>query len=294
MRLASLFAILPVGVVALASCSSSTSTPAPTVACGSDNLAVSASDVTIVTEYEGSLYWASIDAIPANLYTFATAAAPGAVIPAASAQAASTASASAAAVAAYFPNGCATATANANVVTYTLNNCSGPLGLMAFSGTFTATFTTPGAGTIQTALAGTNLTSSDGVTISTLNSSGTVSIAASGQKTLTATSMSVATGPFGNTATHSGTYTLVWPTTTSVSAHCGTINASFIGVGVAVDQGSTLAITNYVTCTNECPQSGTVTQSLNGSSVTLTFNGTNNAACTSTAGTSAAVALKCP
>ena len=306
MRLACLLAVVPVGVAVLASCTSSSS-PAPVVACGTDNLATTASDVTIVTEYEAGFYWASIDAIPANLYTFtvatsvtSTAADAGASedgdpAPAVvSAQADTAASAVAAAVGAYYPNGCATATAAANVVTFTLNNCSGPLGLMGVTGTVTATLTATGNGQIGTSLSGTNITSSDGVTISTLNTSGTTTIAANGQKTLTATSLSIATGPFGNTATHGGNYTLVWPTPTSVSASCGTLNGTFSGVGTGADSGSTLQLTNYVACANECPQSGTVMQSLNGSSVTLTFNGTSNAACTSTAGSSAAVAIKCP
>jgi hypothetical protein len=49
-----------------------------------------------------------------------------------------------------------------------------------------------------------------------------------------------------------------------------------------------------VACANECPQSGTTTSSFNGGTVTLTFNGSNNAQCSASNGTSASVPLSCP
>lgn len=283
MRYASSFAILPIGIVALASCTSSTNTP-PAVACGPDDSATTASDVVLVTTDEGGFFWASVDPIPASVFTFTTTAG-GVPAP----QAITAASAVAAAVNNNFPNSCASATANSNVVTFNLNNCSGPLGLTGASGTITATINTPGTGQVQVALSGNNITTSDGASLN-LNTSATATINGSGQKTLQATSMTNGTGPFGNPVSLSGSYSLVWPT----SANCGTFNGTLTGVGSGSFAGNSVQFTNVVACAGQCPQSGSATGSFNGGTVTLAFTGSNNAQCTSTTGNSATVALKCP
>ena len=60
---------------------------------------------------------------------------------------------------------------------------------------------------------------------------------------------------------HSGMYTLVWPTGTG----CATINGTLTGSGTSA--GTTTQITNYVACTNECPQSGMTVSSFSGGGV---------------------------
>jgi hypothetical protein len=187
----------------------------------------------------------------------------------------------------YFPNGCATATASGNVVTFKLSNCSGPLGLLASSGTFTATVNVIGS-MANLRLAGMNVTA-NGATID-LSATGTLSVGATGTKTLQVNSQSTGTGPNGNSVAHSGMYTLVWPTGTG----CATINGTMSGVGTGQFAGTTTQITNYVTCTNKCPQSGMTVSSFNGGSVTLTFNGSMSAQCNATNGTSASIPLDCP
>ena len=127
MRFSSLLVSLPIGIAALASCTSNSTTPA--VACGPDDVATTTSDVVLATNYESSFYFAGGDPIPVGLFTFDGV--TGAVV---APQATMAASAVAAAVGNNFPNGCATATANQNVVTFNLNNCSGPLGLRSASG----------------------------------------------------------------------------------------------------------------------------------------------------------------
>ena len=281
MRLRSLCALLPVGFAALA-CTSSTTT-APTVTCGPDSVATTDWDVVAVTDYEAAWYWAAADPIPPSLYTFALggmATAPPQVVNAASAIAA--------AVSTYYPNGCATATANANVVTFVLNNCSGPLGLVNSSGTITATLSATGNGQIQIQLAGNRVTA-NGATIN-LATTGVVTIGTNSQKTLTVSSMSSGTGAYGNSAVHMGMYTLVWPTGTN----CGTINGTLSGVGTGGYSGTTTQINNYVACAGACPKSGSATSMFNGGTVMLTFNGSNTAACTASNGTSASIALHCP
>ena len=187
----------------------------------------------------------------------------------------------------YFPNGCATATASGNVVTFKLNNCTGPLGLVGSTGTVTATLNVV-SNSVQIQLAGNGI-SANGATLN-LATSGTLTATASGQKTLQANSQTSGTGPGGNNIMHTGMYTLVWPTGTG----CATLNGTLSGIGSGTYAGTSTAITNYVACANKCPQSGMTVSSFNGGNVTLSFNGSTNAQCTSSLGTSASVPLNCP
>jgi hypothetical protein len=213
----------------------------------------------------------------------------GAAPPATTAGASSAAAATAvaASVGKYFPNGCATATATGNVVTFHLNNCSGPLGLVASTGTVTATITVVSSA-VMVQLAGNNI-AANGATIN-LATSGTLTASASGQKTLQSNTHSNGTGPFGNNIAHTGMYTLVWPT----GAGCATLNGTLSGIGSGAFVGTSTTITNYVACLNKCPQSGTTMSTFNGGTVTLAFNGSNTAQCTSSLGTSASIQLNCP
>jgi hypothetical protein len=211
----------------------------------------------------------------------------GAPPAAAGASSAAAATAVAASVGKYFPNGCATATATGNVVTFRLNNCSGPLGLQASTGTVTATITVVSSA-VQIQLAGNNI-AANGATIN-LATSGTLTASATGQKTLQSNTHSNGTGPDGNNIAHTGMYTLVWPT----GAGCATLNGTLSGIGSGSFAGTSTTITNYVACVNKCPQSGTTMSTFNGGTVTLAFNGSNTAQCTSSLGTSASIQLNCP
>ncbi|HXX68792.1 MAG TPA: hypothetical protein VEK07_16515 [Polyangiaceae bacterium] len=265
----------------LAACNSSTSA-SPVVVCGPDNVATTDSDVVIVNEYEAAWYYASVDAIPVVFYDPSGASDPDA----GTASSAAAASAVAAAVGTYFPNRCATASANGNVVTFVLTNCTGPLGLVATTGTVTATLT------LQTNAVGVQLSgnhiSANGATIN-LASSGTLT-SSNGQKTLTANTQTTGTGPNGNSVAHTGMYTIVWTPGTGCATLNGTLNGSGDGGNVTSTQ-----ITNYVACTDKCPQSGSAVASFSGGgTVTLTFDGGTSAQCAASNGTSAALALQCP
>ena len=323
MKKTSLLLAPVLGSVALVACTSTTSSPV--VACGPDNVAVTNAEIVAATNYEAAWYYGALDPVPLGFYTVADVTVPeqsyptpatpvpvpvptpvpvpvptpvpvapvdaGVLAPlveagvVASASSAAAASAVAASVGHYFPNGCATASASGNVVTFKLNDCTGPLGLVGSSGTVTATLNVVG-NSVQVQLAGNNI-SANGATVN-LSTSGTLTATASGQKTLQANSQTGGTGPGGNDIMHSGMYTLVWPTGTG----CATINGTLTGSGTS--SGTTTQITNYVACTNKCPQSGMTVSSFNGGSVTLSFNGSTNAQCTSSIGTSASIALDCP
>jgi hypothetical protein len=289
MRYSAILLAPSIGLAFLGACTSTT-TASPVVACGPDNVATTDWDVVATTDYEAAWYFAALEPVPVTVFT--VAAAPTSTDPDASVVDAvivdpsvAAASAVAAAVGNNFPNSCATASASGNVVTFHLTNCSGPLGLLASSGTITATLNVVG-NAIQVQLAGSNITA-NGATIN-LSSSGTLT-AANGQKTLQASSHSSGTGPYGNAVSHAGTYTVVWPT----GDGCATINAALSGVGTGSFSGTTTQVTNYVVCTGKCPQSGTAISSFNGGTVTLTFNGSSNAQCNASDGTSASVALHC-
>ncbi len=249
-----------------------TTTSSLAVVCGPDSVATTNADIVVVTNDEAAFFFASVDAVPLGA---------GAV-----ASSSNAASMVAAAQGVSFPNGCATATASGNVVTFKLNNCSGPLGLVGATGTFTATLTLVN-NAVQIQLAGNDISANGG----TLNlaASGTVT-ATGGQKTLAATTRSSGTGPNGNNVAHTGMFTLVWPTGTG----CATINATLSGIGSGSFSGTSTRITNLVACVNRCPQSGTAISSFNGGSATLTFNGSTDAQCSASDGTSAGIALNCP
>ena len=193
-----------------------------------------------------------------------------------------------AAAAGNFADGCATITDVGNVVTFELDDCSGPLGLAHATGTVTANLIDKGGGATLVQLSGDGIQANGGTY--TLNTSGMLTIAPDGGRMLQATSMSNGTGPDGTSVDHSGIFTLAW----SSGASCGTINASFSGVGTGSFGGANAIIVNYVACTGACPASGTAISDFDGGSVTLAFNGNNYALCSATDGTSAGLPLQCP
>jgi hypothetical protein len=273
-------AALVVGVA----CNDNSSTPSP---CGPDNVATTTADRVYATNVESGLYFASVDPVPFGLFTFTSL-----DVASATPQATTAATAVVKAASTNFPNGCSTATAAQNVVTFKLNNCSGPLGITNLSGVVTATINLTGNGEVQTQLSGTNITSNGSSFV--LNSSSVTTLNAGGQKVLTATSTSTGTGPDGNGIGHGGTYTMVWPTSTN---QCATINGTFAGailVDAAPDAGgTTTTITNYVACTGQCAPSGSSTTTAEGQTVILSFNGTTTAQCTASNGQNAGVAIQC-
>jgi hypothetical protein len=274
--------------------------PAAVVVCGPDSVATTDWDVTAVNNYEAAWYFAAADPIPAQAFAsggmviatpigaLADGGADGGSFVDGGAAPGSTDVARAVAVAAghYFPNGCASASASANVVTYTLHNCTGPLGLVAASGTVTATFNVE-VGMVGVQVAGNNI-AANGATVD-LSTSATVTSQANKQLTLAAHTQTSGTGPLGNGAAHMGTFTMVW----TPGGDCATINGSFTGVGTAEFSGTSTKITNYKACTNQCPQSGTAVSSFNGGVVTVTFDGTANAQCNASDGTTATIPLQC-
>lgn len=183
------------------------------------------------------------------------------------------------------PSTCVTATQNQNVVSYALNNCTGPYGLVHVTGTVVATYSADSSG-IHAALVTNNLMV-NGATM-TLNSSADYSVVGP-QKSLTVHTSGSGTGGFGNTITRTGSFTLTW----NDASQCGTIDGAW-STGLDNNTWST-SISNYAQCKDRCPTSGTLahTGGLSHVTWTVTFDGSAQAKWASSRGTSGKFGLLC-
>jgi hypothetical protein len=252
----------------------------PFTGCGSGDAASTASDVVVTTNVEAALYFAVASAMAPDLFAM-----QGDQAPTAAGQAAAAASAT-------FSPGCVTAAASGPTVTYQLDDCAGPLGLVHATGVVAAKIVDEGSdpgGEFLLQLSGDGV-AGNGANL-TLNTSGFFTQASSGERTLQAISMSSGTGPSGTSVVHSGTFTMQW----SSGAVCATINASFSGVGASGPYGGAgEVLTGYVACRNSCPRAGLATSVFAQGSINLGYDGSGFAFCTASTGTSAALELECP
>ncbi len=113
-----------------------------------------------------------------------------------------------------------------------------------------------------------------------------------GQKALLVNSQTTGTGPDGYDISHTGMYTLVWPS----GPGCASLNGALTVAGSGVYAGTTTQIANFLTCTGMCPLAGTATTPFpgGGGSATISVNGTNIATCMATSGGSSSIPLNCP
>ena len=116
----------------------------------------------------------------------------------------------------FTPAGCATATASGATVTLTLNDCTGPRGLLHVSGELDLTASVALDGTISVHAAATALM----VNRATIDIDSDATYAVSGTThTLTVQTMGSGTGPRGNDIDHTGQYTITW----DAGSQCGSI-----------------------------------------------------------------------
>lgn len=183
------------------------------------------------------------------------------------------------------PAGCATVTRVGNVVTYVLQGCTGPFGLVHVTGTVTATFTDVGGG-VRIDLEGADVTINRAVidfqTQGVLTSNGT-------QRRLVVTTEGKGVGPRGNAFTRSGGYTLTRDTATD----CLALDGSW-ELDVRLAKRST-TVTGLSRCANACPAAGgtIVHTGFRGRTVTVTLDGTSDASWTSSSGHSGTIDLSC-
>ncbi len=183
------------------------------------------------------------------------------------------------------PAACVTFTQTQNVVTYALNDCTGPYGLVHVTGTVVATYTADAAG-VHAELVTTGL-HINGATM-TLDSKADYSVSGSVQ-TLTVNTDGSGTGAFGNTITRNGSYTLTW----DAASACATLDGAW-STGINSATWST-SISNYAQCAAHCPTSGLLTHTGGLSHITWTvsFDGSAQAKWTSSRGPSGVFGLLC-
>lgn len=199
--------------------------------------------------------------------------------------------ASAVAAAQWWPSGCATRQKDPTqpIVTITLNNCSGPFGLLKWNGTLTATFAKNADGTLNVKAVSTNMTVNGNPASFTMDRNITVGTGTTrdvkGSTTWTRTNAN------GVQITHSNQ----WTATVDSATKCRTVN----GTGATTAGNVSIATTakDYKVCRpsgiDGCP-SGMLTHvvSPSNASVTVMFDGTNTATVTGPNGTRS-VALIC-
>jgi hypothetical protein len=185
----------------------------------------------------------------------------------------------------FSPSSCVTATAVANVVTYMLNDCTGPWGLVHVTGTVVVTYSKQPDGVHADANATGLLV--NGATLN-INSQAVYSVNGTAHQ-LTVTTDGGGTGLRGNTIGRHGSYTLAWDTGTQCAALDGQWSTT-----IASATWST-SVTGFKVCKNECPSAGTIahTGGLSHVTVTVTFNGSAEASWTSSRGDHGTVALFC-
>lgn len=182
---------------------------------------------------------------------------------------AAAAQAAATAVTAKLSSGCVTTHVVGNQVTYTMNNCTGPYGLVSVTGALTATYTVQGTGTAATltiVLSGTAIK----INGASLNVNSTAVISGpTTNRTAVVNSNTTAVSARGNSITHAGNYTAGWDgVCLSMTGNFQT-RAGLFNFMTQVD--------SYKRCLNHCPTQGTITFTGNAHTTTLTFNGTASA-----------------
>lgn len=183
------------------------------------------------------------------------------------------------------PPGCMTATVEGTKVTYNLDGCSGPAGLVKVTGSITAVFATAGPA-LQITATGSGVRVNRAVldvdAVATVTQSGTT-------RTVSVTTKGSGTGPRGHHLERHGSYVATKDSATS----CATLDGEW-----ALEVGTrerTTTISGLRRCPDACPAGGgtIVHKGLFGRTVTVTFDGSNAARWTTSFGRSGTVDLRC-
>jgi len=200
--------------------------------------------------------------------------------------------ASALTAAQWWPAGCATRAKDPTqpIVTVTLNNCSGPFGLLKWNGTMTVTFAKNPDGTLNVKAASTNMTANGNPATFAMDRNITISGSGTTRDVKGSTTWT-RTNANGTQVTHSNN----WSASVDSATKCRTVN------GTAATTAGTLSIAttakDYKVCrangTDGCP-SGTLTHIVTpgAATVTVSFDGSSSATVTGPHGTRT-VALIC-
>ena len=195
-------------------------------------------------------------------------------------------SAAASAKTAWQPSGCVTASASGATVTYTLNDCTGPFGLVHVTGTVVVQYSLAADGIHAHATANGLMVNGASIDIDAL----AVFSMNNGTKRLAVTTTGAGTGPFGNAITRSGNYVV----TRTAATSCFGLDGSW-ATTVADHQWST-RVTALSKCGAQCPAAGGSISHHGGlSNVTITvdFDGSATADWSTSNGYSGTINLLC-
>lgn len=197
-----------------------------------------------------------------------------------------TAAALAGGAARFQPTGCATVSAVGTTLTYTLTGCSGRFGLAHVTGTLVAVLT-DGSDGVDISVSGSGVQ----VNRATLDLAATAVLSdVGGTRKLVVTTHGEGVGPRGNSFTRDGSYT----TTHDPATACLTLDGQWSLEGQGGVGRSTVA-SGLQRCDGMCPAAGgqIVHTGVRGRTVTVTFDGSAQAAWSSSTGRSGTVDLTC-
>jgi len=185
------------------------------------------------------------------------------------------------------PSGCATATASGSNVTITLNDCTGPRGLVHVTGELDLAVSVSLSGAISVHATATAL----------MVNRATIDVDANGTYAVNGTTHSLAvqttgsgTGPLGNDVEHNGDYTITWDTASECRSIAGSWSTSITASSGTATRSNDV---NLMRCGTGCP-TGTITHHfLGGASLMITFDGTAVAQWSTSTGKSGTVNLSC-
>jgi hypothetical protein len=184
------------------------------------------------------------------------------------------------------PAGCASVSASDTTLTYTLNECTGRLGLVHVSGTLVAQLT-DGSDGVHIAVSGTGLKANR----ATFDLNATAVLSSDGGKCkLVVSTNGSGTTARGNTFSRVGTYTVERDSATA----CVSLDGQW-QLDLSIGRTRSTTATGLARCADACPAAGgtIVHTGLLGRTVTVTFDGSDVASWTSSTGRSGTIDLAC-
>jgi hypothetical protein len=184
------------------------------------------------------------------------------------------------------PATCLTTTVTGASVVYTMNDCTGPYGLVHLTGTVTAVYSRTTSGDLQVVITGAGLQANKSV----LDLNATVTATqANGVRTARVVCNSAGTGPRGNSVSRAGEYTAVYDS----SSECITVNGTW--TTTAGLRSASTVVSKYTRCKGTCPAAGgsIVHTTVRSNVVTVTYDGSATASWSTSGGKSGTVALVC-
>ena len=236
--------------------------------------AESALDSSDSVESEGNLMAASVDGADMSALTALTGDQVAAHI-------------AANAPARFTPAGCATATATGSNVKLTLNDCTGPRGLVHVTGELDLTASVSLNGAISVHASATNLM----VNRATLDVDSDATYAVNGTThTLQVQTQGSGVGPLGNDIEHMGQYTITWDPTSQCHSIAGHWSTELSNGTASATRSNDV---NLMRCAAGCPTGMVTHHFLGGATLTITFDGTAVAQWSTSTGKSGTVNLQC-